>query len=181
MNKGTIELTTKRLVLRRHILEDAESLYRDFGLDPKMFEYSGWNPYATIEMATKTVSRFIDSYEDDRFYGWAVEQDGQLIGTVGAYDYDPQTGAIEIGCSIRRQSWGKGFATEAVRAVLKYLTGQEGIRCVKAWCAADNMGSRRIMEKAGMQFAGEETGSLEIEGCRYDKLNYVYTAEGGNL
>lgn len=169
---GTIALKTERLLLRQHREEDAEVLYENFGKDPKMFEYSGWNPYATREMAEETVRRFLASYEDPHFYGWAVEHDGRMIGTFGAYDFDPAARSIEVGCSIERDSWGKGFAGEALAAVLKYLTQQEGIRLVKAWCAADNIGSRRIMEKAGMQLTSTEEGALEIDGKKYDKLNY---------
>ena len=54
------------------------------------------------------------------------------------------------------------------------LTQQEGIRCVKAWCASDNVGSAKIMEKAGMHRASVEPGALEIDGQKYDKWNYEY-------
>lgn len=169
---GTVTLKTDRLLLRRHLEADAEVLYQDFGRDPKMFEYSGWNPYATQAMAEETVRRFLDNYDDPRFYGWAVENDGRMIGTIGAYDFDPDTASIEVGCSIARSSWGCGFASEALAAALDYLTQQEGIRTVKAWCAADNIGSRRIMEKAGMRLTSTEPDALEIGGHTYDKLNY---------
>ncbi len=174
MEKGTIQLKTERLILRRHCPEDAEILYQNFGTDPEMFKYSGWNPYATMEMAEETVGEFIDNYEDEHFYGWAVEHEGRLIGTVGAYDFDPETGSIEMGCSIERKSWGKGFASEAIMAVITYLTEHENIQCVKAWCAADNIGSSRIMEKAGMERTSIDPEALEINGCKYDKFNYEY-------
>ena len=85
---GTIALQTPRLLLRRHVPEDAGLLYRNFGTDAAMFRYSGWNPYAAPEQARETVQRFIDSYADPRFYGWAIECDGRMIGTIGAYDYN---------------------------------------------------------------------------------------------
>lgn len=172
---GSGELTTDRLVLRRYIPEDALPLHESFGLDPEMFRYSGWNPYATREAAEETVRRFMDSYDDDHFYGWAIVREGELIGTIGAYDYDPEGESIEIGCSIRRANWGNGFASEAVKAVIAYLTEREGIRSVKAWCAAENTGSRKVMERAGMAFAGTEKGALEIDGRKYDKENYITT------
>ena len=53
---GTAELRTDRLVLRRYRPEDAASLYRNLGSDPAMYKYSGWNPYATLEMAQETVN-----------------------------------------------------------------------------------------------------------------------------
>ena len=59
---GTTTLTTPRLTLRRYIPEAAPILYTDFGLDSEMSRYSGWNPYATPEMAEETVKSIIGSY-----------------------------------------------------------------------------------------------------------------------
>ena len=38
-----------------------------------MHEYTGWNPYATLKRAEFTVESFLNSYNDDEFYGWAIE------------------------------------------------------------------------------------------------------------
>ena len=172
---GTISLQTQRLLLRRHVLEDAWLLYQNFGTDAAMYRYSGWNPYATPEQAREAVRRFIESYADPRFYGWAIEREGCMIGTIGAYDFDPEKNQIEVGFSIERASWGKGYAAEALRAVLEYLTGQEGIAHVTAWCASDNVASKRTLEKAGMRFSGVNVGGLEVDRQRYDKLVYTYS------
>ena len=171
---GTISLQTPRLLLRRHVPEDAGLLHQNFGTDAAMVRYSGWNPYATPEQARETVLRFIDSYIDPRFYGWAIEREGRMIGTIGAYDYDQDKNQIEVGFSIERASWGQGYAAEALRAVLEYLTAQEGIVRVTAWCASDNIASSRTMEKAGMRLKGIDAGGLEVGGQRYDRLDYVY-------
>ena len=171
---GTKELLTERLRIRKHVMEDAEVLYENFGLDPDMYKYSGWNPYATREMAEKTVAGFIESYSDPHFYGWAIEYRGELIGTIGAYDYDPVTDTVETGMSIERACWGRGFATEALTAVLRYLTEHEGIGNVTAWCASENTGSKRALEKAGMKQVSAEKDALEINGKKYDRLVYRY-------
>ncbi len=173
---GTADFSTERLRMRRYRMDDAPVLYEQFGCDPQMAAYSGWNPYATREMAEETVRRFIGSYGDPGFYGWAGEFQGRLIGTVGAYDYDAQKNQIEIGISIERASWGKGFATEALTGVLRYLTEHEGIETVTAWCAAENIGSMKAMTKAGMKQTAVEKDSLEIDGKLYDKLIFRYTA-----
>ena len=171
---GTISLQTQRLLLRRHVLEDAWLLYQNFGTDAAMYRYSGWNPYATLEQAREAVRRFIESYADPRLYGWAIEREGRMIGTIGAYDFDPEKNQIEVGFSIERASWGKGYAAEALRAVLEYLTVQEGIACVTAWCASDNIASSRTLEKAGMRLSRIKAGGLEVGGRRYDRLDYIY-------
>ena len=97
---GTVRLETGNLVLRRHVESDASVLYEQIGRNPAMTAYSGWNPYADMETAEQTVGRFLASYGDDRFYGWAIEADGKMAGTIGAYDYDPKSNSIEIGFSI---------------------------------------------------------------------------------
>lgn len=43
----------------------------------------------------ETMERFIRDYEKPAFYGWAIEYNGELIGTIGAYDYDSETNQIE--------------------------------------------------------------------------------------
>ncbi len=174
---GTVELKTERLILRRHQSEDAAVLFEDFGSDPQMFEFSGWNPYQTPAMAMETVESFIKSYNDPHFYGWGIVHKGKMIGTIGAYDYDADRSWIEIGTSIGKASWGKGFATEAVTAVLRYLTEHENIKTVSAWCASDNIGSRKAMEKAGMKMVRSDKGALEINGQTYDKLIFEYTMQ----
>ena len=56
---------------------------------------------------------------------------------------------------------------------------QEEIHCIKAWCAADNIGSSRIMESAGMIQDSIEKDALEINERKYDKLNYKLIIERG--
>ncbi|MBR2784130.1 MAG: GNAT family N-acetyltransferase [Firmicutes bacterium] len=171
---GTKELQTDRLTLRRHVESDADLLYLGLGRDPAFSAYFGWNPYASREQARATVASFIGSYDDPRFYGWAIEREGRLIGTVGAYDYDPAANRIELGISIEQPYWGRGYAAEALRRVLDYLTAEEGLSAVFAWCAADNEGSRRAMEKAGMGLLRREREGLHINGRTCDRLIYEY-------
>ena len=171
---GSAELWTEHLVLRRYRPDDAGQLYECLGSDPKMHKYSGWNPYATPEMAQETVRRFIDSYHDERSYSWVMDVNGDdvVAGTIGAYDYGLDQ--IEVGFSVGRSWQGRGFATEALKTVLQYLTENEGIRCVTAWCATENTGSRKVSEKSRMQLVNIERDGLFVDGRMYDKMIYEY-------
>ena len=178
---GTVELWTEQLVLRRYTMEDAEPLYRRLGSDPAMSEYSGWNPYATLETAQETVRKFIDSYDDEHSYSWVMDVDDVLVGTIGAYDYMCDHAGtcdrIEVGYSVM-QSWqGRGLATVALTKVLEYLTENEGISCVTAWCAAENIGSRKVLEKSGMKLVHTEKDCIAVGEKTYDKLIYEYKAK----
>ena len=170
---GTVELWTDQMILRRYRPEDADSLYRYFGTDPAMHKYSGWNPYATVEMAQETVRGFINSYDDEHVYSWIMDIDDVVVGTIGAYDFKDDQ--IEVGFSVVKGWQGRGLATAALKKVLEYLTGNEGISCVTAWCASENIGSRRVLEKAGMKFLRTEKNALAVGDRVYDKLTYEYT------
>lgn len=172
---GTAELWTENLILRRYRLDDAEALYERFGTDPDMYKYSGWNPYATLEAAQETVQRFIDSYSRDRTYSWVMDIEDVVVGTIGAYDYEDNQ--IEVGYSVDKAWQGRGFATEALREVLKYLTENEGISCVTAWCAGENAASCRVLEKAGMKLVRTEKSDLTVGDNIYDRLIYEYRKE----
>ncbi len=169
---GTVEIWAEPMLLRPYRPEDAEPLYERLGTDPDIDQYSGWNPYATPEMARETVRRFIDSYDDSHSYSWVMDSDDVLAGTIGAYDY--KDNRIEVGFSVVRAWRGRGIATLALKKVLEYLTENEGIPCVTAWCAAENAGSRRVLEKAGMQFVRTEKQALTVGDRTYDKRIYEY-------
>lgn len=169
---GTAEIWTERLILRRYKPEDAEQLYERLGSDPEMYKYSGWNPYASLEMTQETVQKFIDSYDDEHVYSWVMEIDDVVVGTIGAYDYKDDS--IEVGFSIVKAWQGRGLATEALTEVLRYLTENEGISCATAWCAAENIGSKKVLEKSGMKLVNTKKCGLTVGDKTYDRLDYEY-------
>ena len=169
---GTAELWTERMILRRYRPEDAALLHQYLGTDPTMDRYSGWNPYATLELAQKTVLGFIERYDDEHVYAWIMDIDDVIVGTIGAYDYKDDR--IEVGFSVVKGWRGRGLASEALNRVLKYLTENERISCVTAWCAAENIGSRNVLEKAGMQYLFTEKNGISVGDSVYDKRMYEY-------
>ena len=65
--------------------------------------------------------------------------------------------------------------------MLEYLTENEGISRVTAWCASDNTGSRKVLEKSGMQLVSTEKGGLAVDGRIYDKMIYAYSQNYSKL
>ena len=171
---GTSELRTERLILRKYRPEDADVLYRELGADPEASRYTGENPYATLEKARKTVQRFIENYSHHYFYGWVLEADGVLRGTIDAYGF--KDNGIEIGGSVVKSVLGRGYASEALKAVITYLTEHEGIHKVSAWCSSENIGTMRALKNAGMHLVSVEKGELTVGDHTCDKMNYEYIA-----
>ena len=69
---------------------------------------------------------------------------------------------------------GRGLATAALKKVLEYLTENEDIPCVTAWCAAENIGSRKVLERAGMRLLRVERDALKVGDRVYDRLTYEH-------
>lgn len=151
---GTITLMTKRLILRKEKMEDADILYHSLGCDPEITKYTGWNPYATITSAREKVVEDLSNYNKGGCYAWIIQHGQDVVGTVGAYGYEPDISSIEIGYSIFRSAWGNGFASEAVSEVLRYLFENEKINRVHAWCHSENKASSKVLERAGFRQEG---------------------------
>jgi [ribosomal protein S5]-alanine N-acetyltransferase len=102
---------------------------------------------------------------------WAVEErtTGTFIGQCGlrpAKSMDENAGSeIDLGYHFARTSWNRGFATEATVAVLAHGLGPLGLEIIMAVAAPKNIGSWRVMEKAGMRYQGpaEYYGSKDLK------------------
>lgn len=170
-----VELKTSRLYLRKYKIEDAPLLHEKLGLDERMFKYSGWNPYISLESTIETIKMYTAS--NDGNYAWIVEDNGVVVGTIGAYDFDNETSEIEVGMSIFPEFWNRGYSSEALKAVFEFLTQNAGIKRIKAWCASENIASRRSLEKAGMRVLNIEKDGLEVGDRHYDKVSLCYDKE----
>ena len=83
-------------------------------------------------------------------------RDGAVIGAAGFQGPPDDTGAVRIGYGLAESARGHGYATEAVKALLKWVRGQDGITCVMADTTKSNVPSQKVMERAGMQRIGED-------------------------
>ncbi|MDO7907451.1 GNAT family N-acetyltransferase [Paenibacillus sp. JX-17] len=75
-----------------------------------------------------------------------------VIGRSGFVSWRPEYGLAEIGYALGSPYWGRGLATEAVRALLRFGFDVMKLNRLEARCNADNTGSERVMQKAGMTF-----------------------------
>jgi RimJ/RimL family protein N-acetyltransferase len=143
------ELETPRLVLRRWRPEDLETLVA-WNANPELMEHMGKLSF-TREETEAFLTRFEDHWAAHGFGVWAAEdkESGALVGRVGiayhrSWPHDP-----EIGWLIDVPWQGQGLATEAGRACVDYAFGELGFQRVVSICTAENVPSRRVMEKLG--------------------------------
>ena len=80
--------------------------------------------------------------------------DRMIVGEIGC-SIDGARGTGKVGYTVVQPCWGRGYATEALRALLDHVLAQPDIRRVVAETMVDHVASRRVMEKAGMTYCGQ--------------------------
>jgi ribosomal-protein-alanine N-acetyltransferase len=86
--------------------------------------------------------------------------DGAVVGEIGA-GLDGAT--ARVGYTVVEPSWGQGYATEALRALLAHLLADPRVHRVVAETLVGHAASRRVMEKAGMRLHGQRLGEVDGE------------------
>ncbi|HJU03113.1 MAG TPA: GNAT family N-acetyltransferase [Actinomycetes bacterium] len=102
--------------------------------------------------------------------------DGAVVGEIGAF-VDGST--AQVGYTVVEPSWGQGYATEALRALLAHLLADPGIDRVVAETLERHTASRRVMEKAGMHLHSHRVG--EVDGEQANLVVYELTPPGSGL
>ena len=148
-------LASERLVLRPFALEDAAEVTRLVS-DRRIADTTINIPHPYDESTARAwISTHAEVAERDEGLTLAVTErgSGRILGAVGlSITRAHQRG--EIGYWIALTDWGRGYATEASRRMLDHAFGPLGLSRVVAHCLTRNEGSRRVMEKLGMQQEG---------------------------
>jgi RimJ/RimL family protein N-acetyltransferase len=150
-----MRLETPRLVIRSFEPSDAQGMLQVFG-DPEVRKYLPPFPDPTLELMQASVARRM-AMERERGHGlWAVERKdtGELIGDCGLMLVEGTGPEVELAYHYKRPAWNRGYGTEAAIACLAHGFGPVGLAHVIAICFPENVGSWRVMEKAGMHHAG---------------------------
>lgn len=146
-------LETDRLVLRRARIPDAPVIFERYAQDPEVTKYLTWTPHETIERTLTFLQRCENAWQSGEAFPWVLLQktDDQIVGMI---ELRPTGFRADIGYVLARPFWNRGYMTEAVRAVVDWALRQPGTYRVWAVCDVDNLGSARVLEKAGMQREG---------------------------
>jgi RimJ/RimL family protein N-acetyltransferase len=138
---------------------------------PALFEY--WVDPEAMQMAAFTTPEHTDydAFErrwtklraDDSVTNRAIVVDGEIAGTIGSWGgADDREVTYWIGPAF----WGKGVATRALEAFLVV----DRSRPIHAHVAADNVGSRRVLEKCGFRVVGTDRGFAEARAAEIEEV-----------
>lgn len=167
MLKPVPMLRTERLQLRSLTLKDSDTIFSYFS-QPEMTKFYGMEPFQTKIEADKFIKDFMDDY--NCLYRWGIveKETNRLIGTCGFHAISEKHQRAEIGYEIDIPYWGKGYATEAIEALVQF--GFEGMNFYRigANVYPENIGSRKVLEKVGFIHEGLLRGYLYQGGKFHD-------------
>ncbi len=164
-------IDTPRLLLRRMTAKDAQDVF-EYSRDPDVARHVLWEAQRHVSEAKDYIRYMNRRYRDDLPSSWGVidKASGRLVGTIGYMDHSADNASVEVGYSLARWMWGKGLATEALRAVIDYTFETMDVNRIEAQHELDNPASGRVMEKCGMTKEGVLRQRL------YNKGRYVDVA-----
>jgi ribosomal-protein-alanine N-acetyltransferase len=159
-------LQTVRLSLRECEPEDLDALATILS-DPVTMRY--YPVSFDIAAVSDWIQRNRARYANDGYGLWAMilNSTGELIGDCGLSRQSVDgVDEIEIGYHVRRDLWGRGYATEAARACRDYGFANLAVERLISLIRPENLASRRVAEKNGM--------TIWKEVKRVNLLHYVY-------
>lgn len=169
-------IETERLLLRTFTLEDAALIY-ELNLDPEVIQYT-LDPIKDIDHARQVLEEVIlPQYALYNHGRWAVQVkpgwDPKSIGFIGwcGLKTRPERSEIDLGYRFKKIAWGKGYATEAAFACIKYGFETLNISRIVGRALPGNRASLRVLEKCGMTYVGKEV----IEGLLHQTYEILST------
>lgn len=152
---GVPRLETPRLLLRALEPGDAPAIFAMLA-DPETVRYWSTPPMQSVAEAEALVARARTHVEEGSGLRWAVcpREGGDTIGTISLFRFDEQSDRAEIGYVLARESWGKGYMSEAMTAVIDFAFDTLQLRRLEADTDPRNDGSVKLLGRLGFAREG---------------------------
>jgi RimJ/RimL family protein N-acetyltransferase len=144
-------LETERLLMRGWREEDLEP-YSALMADADVQRYLEGRPYDRFE-SWRSMALHVGHWVLRGHGFWVVElrDTGEFVGRVGLWRPEGWPG-LEVGWTLAREHWGRGYATEAGGAALRHAFGSMGAERVLSVIHPENEASKRVAERLGLRF-----------------------------
>ena len=172
-------LETERLLLRRFTADDVDNL-TELDSDPDVMHFiTGGRRTPREEIQNDFLPAFLRYYERYEGFGFWAAIEKSTGDFLGWFHFRPPPGSdpdeVELGYRLRKSAWGKGYATEGSRALVRKGFADLGVRRVVAYTMVVNTASRRVMEKAGLTLVRtfHQEWPYRIEGEEHGDVEYA--------
>jgi ribosomal-protein-alanine N-acetyltransferase len=155
-HSGTKELETKRLILRRFTIDDAENMFKNWANDDEVTKYLVWPSHSDINVSIDVLKQWIQNYSNDDFYQWAIvlKETKEPIGSISSVKQSDDLNMVHIGYCIGKNWWNEGIVSEALNELIKYFFEEVGVNRIESRHDPNNPNSGKVMTKCGMKYEG---------------------------
>jgi len=145
-----LPIHTKRLLLRPLAATDTVGLFAIFS-DVEVMRYWSTPPWTSLEQARFFLERNQEGLAAGQHLrlGIVTVDDGALIGQCTFFGIIPSCRRAELGYSLARDSWGKGYANEALQALVSYGFDTLNLNRIEADIDPRNVGSEKVLDRLG--------------------------------
>lgn len=172
------ELRTSRLRLRKIRMEDLEAYYQLCSSE-QVTQYMLFQPHFSREESAASIQKWRSRYATGLCCHWgiALGETDELIGVIDLLRFDEAAESASFAYMLREDVWGKGYGTEAVRAVFDFGFREMELACIEADHMAENGASGAVMRKCGMVYQETLPRKYEKNGKHHDAHVYRITRE----
>lgn len=182
MKNGVKNLETERLMLRELVENDAEEMYKNWASDDEVSKYVRWSTHKNVEETKEYIKAEQERCKNEGCYNWGIvlKETQELIGAIGAFPSEDNR--YEIGYNLGKKYWRNGYATEALKKIMKYLINSEEIYRFRCAHAILNPASGAVMKKGGFiyshddsaeKFDGSEKFDIKVYYLDIDKIKLI--------
>ncbi|GAA3610543.1 GNAT family protein [Kineosporia mesophila] len=173
------ELHTSRLILRDIAPTDAANVH-GYASDPEVCRYMVWGPN-TPEASEAFVRQELAVLADPERTSFnklvTIADTGEVIGAVELRIISTAHRRGEFGYVLRRDEWGKGYATEASRALVHWGFECFGLERISATCDPENKASENVLRKVGLEYEGRMRRHLKVRDRWRDSLLFAILSD----
>ena len=175
-----MEIVTKRLQLIELTENDLEDMFRLHSSEA-VAKYNTIGIPSDIEITRKILAPMFQNSNKGNRTDYSliirIRNSNTFIGEIGFSLAPERYRLATLHYSLLPEYWGKGYATEAAFAVIKYCFESLELHRIEAGCAVDNLASIRVLEKLGMQREGHKRKVLPLKTGWSDNFEYAILEE----
>lgn len=172
-----MEFKTNRLSIRPVSIDDKESIFK-YRSDSETNKYQGWIPETVEDVEVFIGKTSVKINEPETWFQFVIieKESDKLIGDIGIHFMDAENKQVEIGCTLNKDYQGKGYATEALKAILDYLIHTLEKHRIVTSIDPENSNSIRLVERLGFRKEAHFVESLFLNGKWVDDIVFALLA-----
>lgn len=156
INHSTETIQTDRLILRKFTFEDANDMLKNWINDIEIQSNYGEPIYESMDSVIALLQKWIISYSNKDYYRWAIilKENNENIGQIAFCDINLNHHFADIEYCISKFYQGKGYASEALSAIISFTFEKTGMNRLQAFHRGKNTASGKVLQKSMMKHEG---------------------------